>query len=280
MRKLSVRHLTEAVRELVVSVNRELPTDVAEAIRVAWLRETCPPAKEALQQLLENMQIALEDGIPLCQDTGMFSVHLTVGQDVHFTDGDLRSAINEGVHRGTMEGYLRQSMVSDPLFRKNTEDNTPAFLHIDIVPGDVVMMTVTAKGAGSENMSRVQMLTPDRGRVGIIDFVVDTIRQAGAKPCPPLVIGVGMGGNFATVTGLAKKALLRPLNSPHTDPYYRELEEILLTSINALKIGVNGYGGLTTALSVKIEKAACHLACLPVAVNINCHSARRAEREV
>jgi len=241
------------------------------------MSEPWAPAKETLGQLLENMEIAAQERLPICQDTGMSCVFLELGQDVRIVGGDLYEAVHEGVRRGHVEGYLRKSIVADPLRRVNTEDNSPAMIHVEIVPGDQLTITVAPKGGGSENMSRLAMLPPSAGRDGVLEFVVETVRLAGPNPCPPVVVGVGIGGNFDKVAYLAKKALLRPLNQPSPDTYYRDMEAELLTRINALGIGPQGFGGQSTALGVNIETYPTHLAGLPVAVNLGCHVTRRAE---
>jgi len=225
---------------------------------------------------MENMEIAAGEQVPICQDTGMACVLIALGQEVQIVGGDLYEAIHEGVRRGYIEGYLRKSIVSDPLRRVNTGDNTPAMIHVDIVPGDTLTITVAPKGAGSENMSRLAMLPPSAGRDGVVDFVIETVKLAGPNPCPPIVVGVGLGGSFDVVAGLAKKAVLRPLDQPNPDEYYQELEKELLTKINALGLGPQGFGGESTALGVNIETYPTHIAALPVAVNINCHVARSA----
>jgi len=260
---------------MCIQANIILPDDVAASISVCHGQEPWLTAKETLEKLLENMKIAEQEDLPLCQDTGAASVFLALGQDVHITGGDLYEAIHEGVRQGYDAGYLRKSIVADPLRRKNTGDNTPAMIHADIVSGENLTITLAPKGAGSENMSRLGLLTPSAGRAGVVDFVLETIRLAGPNPCPPIVVGVGIGGNFDLVATLAKKALLRPLDQPNSDPYYQELEMELLEQINALGIGPQGFGGRSTALGVNIETYPTHIAALPVAVNINCHVARR-----
>jgi len=258
-----------------MQANTYLPEDVADQICACYTAEPWAPARETLGRLLENMEIAGQKQMPICQDTGMSCIFVELGQDVHIVGGDLYEAIHEGVRQGHIEGYLRKSIVRDPLRRVNTGDNTPAMIHVDIVSGDQLAITVAPKGGGSENMSRLAMLPPLAGQEGVMDFVVETVRLAGPNPCPPIVVGVGIGGSFDLVTSLAKKALLRPLDRPHSDAYYREMEAALLERINALGIGPQGFGGRNTALRVQIEAHPAHIATLPVAVNLNCHVARR-----
>ena len=277
MKEITASVITEHIRDLCIRANEQLPGDVAGRISACHLEEPWTPARETLGRLLENMEIAARERVPICQDTGMAVVFLELGQDVHIVGGDLYEAVHAGVRQGYMEGYLRMSMVGDPLRRVNTGDNAPAMIHVDLVPGRDLKITVAPKGAGSENMSRLVMLPPSAGREGVLDFVVETVRLAGPNPCPPVVVGVGIGGSFDVVTSLAKKAILRPLDRPHPDAYYRELEAELLTRINALGLGPQGFGGRSTALGVNIETYPTHIAALPVAVNINCHVARRAE---
>jgi len=260
---------------MCIQANVILPEDVAASISACHGEESWPTAKETLEKLLENMEIAKREDLPLCQDTGVASVFLALGQDVHIIGGNLYEAIHEGVRQGYDAGYLRKSIVADPLRRKNTGDNTPAMIHADIVPGENLTIILAPKGAGSENMSRLGLLTPSAGRAGVVDFVLETVGLAGPNPCPPIVVGVGIGGNFDLVATLAKKALLRPLDQPNSDPYYQALEAELLEQINALGIGPQGFGGRSTALGVNIETYPTHIAALPVAVNINCHVARR-----
>ena len=231
-----------------------------------------------MQDLLDNLDAARELDIPVCQDTGMAVVFAEVGQEVHFTGGDFEAAVQEGVHRGYTEGLLRCSVVGDPLERINTGDNTPAVLHTRIVPGEKVTLTVAPKGFGSENMSRLQMLTPAAGRAGVVDFVVDTVRMAGGNPCPPMVVGVGIGGDFEGCALLAKQALCRPVSQRNPKPFYAQLEEELLERINRLNIGPQGFGGKTTAFAVNVEAGATHIAGLPVAVNIGCHVTRHLKK--
>ena len=276
MREIAANRITEQIRDLCIQANERLPEDVAGRIASCHVREPWAPAKETLGRLLENMEIAERERVPICQDTGMTCVFLALGQDVRIIGGDLCEAIHEGVRRGHVEGYLRKSIVGDPLRRVNTGDNTPAMIHVDIIPGDQLTITVAPKGGGSENMSRLVMLPPFAGREGVMDFVVETVRLAGPNPCPPIVVGVGIGGSFDLVASLAKQALLRPLDCPNPDPYYQEMEAELLERVNTLGVGPQGFGGRSTALGVQIKAHPVHIATLPVAVNLNCHAARRA----
>lgn len=273
MREIPAAAITESVRKMCVAANYRLPEDVCARIALACGEEPFPAAKDTLDKLRENARIASEGRFPICQDTGMALVFVEIGQDAHIA-GSLEGAVNEGVRQGYREGYLRKSVVADPLRRANTGDNTPAMLYVELVPGDRVTVTVAPKGFGSENMSRIAMLMPSDGVEGVKDFVVRTVELAGPNPCPPIVVGVGLGGTFDKAALLSKKALLRPLDRPHPDPYYAALEEELLTRINALGIGPQGFGGRTTALKVNIETLPTHIAGLPCAVNINCHVSR------
>lgn len=274
MRTIHADAITEAVARLCEEANYILPRDVKDAIRAARAAEDWPVAQGVLDCILENQNIAEGGRIPICQDTGAACVFLELGQDVHIAGGDLARAVDEGVRRGYTQ--LRKSMVADPLRRVNTGDNTPAMLHVDIVPGDGLRVTVAPKGFGSENMSRLKMLRPSDGIEGVKAFVVETVREAGPNACPPVIAGVGIGGTFDKAALIAKKALLRPLDQPHMDPFYRALEEELLELINATGVGPQGFGGRTTALRVLVETLPTHIAGLPVAVNINCHVARHA----
>ena len=273
MKEIEANKITEAVKRMCISANVQLPDDVRTRIIACHKNEDWQPAKETLEKLIENYEIADREGVPICQDTGVACVFVEIGQDV-CVKGDLTKAINEGVRQGYQEGYLRKSVVADPLKRKNTGDNTPAMIYYDIVPGDKLKITVAPKGFGSENMSRVAMLRPSDGIEGVKKFVLETVEKAGANPCPPIVVGIGIGGTFDKAPVLAKKALLLPLDEINKDTFYAELEEELLGSINKLGIGPQGFGGKTTALSVKILTMPTHIAGLPVAVNINCHVAR------
>jgi fumarate hydratase subunit alpha len=277
MRNIQVSALTEAVKTLCMDSNYFLGEDVLQKLRECLEHEESPLGKKVLEQLIENAGIACEEKIPMCQDTGFTVVFAEIGQDVHFTDGDFVEAVQEGVRLGTSEGYLRNSIVRDPLRRINTGDNTPAVVHAEIVSGDKVKLTVAPKGGGSENMSEVRMLPPFAGIGGVREFVVDRVRRSGGNPCPPLIVGVGIGGTIEKCAWLAKKSLLRPVGSAHPDPFYAELEADLLKRINALGIGPMGFGGRCTALAVHVETYPCHIASLPVAVNIQCHAARHKE---
>lgn len=274
MRRVDVNTISEAVALLAKETNYNLTGDVCQRIRECSREEENERARGILSKIEENIRIAGEENIPLCQDTGLACVFLEIGQDVFLEGGDLTEAVNEGVRKGYEEGYLRKSVVADPLLRKNTGDNTPASLHVSIVPGDRVKVTVAPKGFGSENMSQIKMLPPSAGEEGVKDFIVGVVREAGGNPCPPIVVGVGIGGTFDTAPLLAKKALLLPMEESNPNPFYEEMEKELLGRINALDIGPQGLGGKTTALAVKILTAPTHIAGLPVAVNINCHVAR------
>ena len=273
MRELSAAAITEAVSRLCIEANCHLPEDVQERIQSCLNLEDWPSAREILERITENYEIAGREHMPICQDTGMACVFLKIGQDVHIS-GDVTEAVNEGVRRGYWEGYLRRSVVRDPLDRVNTGDNTPAIIYYELMPGDKVEITVAPKGFGSENMSAIKMLRPSDGLQGVMDFVLQVIKDAGPNPCPPIVVGVGIGGTFDKAAFLAKKALLRPLDEPNGTEFYAQLEERLLQEINALGIGPQGLGGRTTALAVNIETFPTHIAGLPVAVNINCHVTR------
>ncbi len=273
MREISAARITETVKRLCIEANCHLPQDVKNRIEGCYAAEPWAPAREILERIMENYQIADNQNVPICQDTGVCCVFLTIGQEIH-VDGSIADAVNEGVRQGYGEGYLRKSVVRDPLDRVNTGDNTPAFIYYDLVPGDVLEITVAPKGFGSENMSQLKMLRPSDGVEGVIDFVVKAVQEAGPNPCPPIVVGVGVGGTFDKAALLAKKALMRSSDQRNPVPFYAELEETLLNKINALGIGPQGFGGKTTALCVNIEQAPTHIAGLPVAVNINCHVTR------
>ena len=273
MREIKGEAISQAVARLCMSANRNLPEDVRACITRSREQEPWEPARGILDRIVENYEIAEEEQLPICQDTGVACVFLDVGQEVHI-DGDLTQAVDEGVRRGYTEGYLRKSVVADPLDRVNTGDNTPAMLYTTLVPGDRVKITVAPKGFGSENMSRIAMLKPSDGLEGVKAFILDTVEQAGPNPCPPIVVGVGIGGTFDKCALLAKQALLREMGFHHPKPFYAALEEELLEKINALGIGPQGFGGRTTALAVHIETLPTHIAGLPCAVNINCHVAR------
>lgn len=279
MRTIESGHVVEAVRAMVIEASCRLPAEVEEALRAAAAREHSPLGKSILECCLKNAEIARQRMLPLCQDCGLSIVFVRQGRDVMVTGDSLTDAIDEGVRRGTKEGYLRASVLADPLFaRENTKDNTPAIVHIETVPGETLEIMLAPKGAGAENMSRIAMLPPAAGEAGVIEFVVETVVKAGGNPCPPVVVGVGIGGNFESAAMLAKQALFRPLGAPHPDLRYRELEQRILKRVNASGIGPQGLGGITTALAVHVEHAPCHLASLPVAVNLNCHAHRYARR--
>ena len=278
MREISAQKITEVVKKLCINANCYLPQDVKQRIEDFHAAEPWPVAREVLERIMENYQIAEEGCRPICQDTGLACVFVKMGQEVH-VDGNLEDAINEGVRQGYTEGYLRKSVVRDPLDRVNTGDNTPAMIYYDIVPGDKLEITVAPKGAGSENMSQIKMLKPADGVQGVKDFVLWAVENAGPNPCPPIVVGVGVGGTFDKAAYLAKKALIRDMGEHNPDPFWADLEKELLEKINELGIGPQGLGGKTTALSVNIEQFPAHIASLPVAVNINCHVARH-EKEV
>lgn len=277
MREIDVQIIKDKVAELCIKANYRLGEDVERCINQKACEENWPVAKGVLESIKENIEIAKDGVFPLCQDTGMACVFLEIGQDVHFTGGYLEDAVNEGVRKGYADGYLRKSIVADPLRRVNTKDNTPAYINIDIVKGDKVKIIVAPKGFGSENMSQIKMLPPSAGEEGVKDFIVQVCNDAGANPCPPIVVGVGIGGSFDKAALMAKKALLKDVNCENEDPYYAEMENELLERINELGIGPQGFGGKTTALSVKINTAPTHIAGLPVAVNVNCHVCRHAE---
>ena len=274
MRELDVSVVRDMVARLCIEANTHLPEDVKKAILDFRMKEDWAIARGVLDQIVENFRIADREEVPICQDTGMACIFLEVGQEVHFVGGGLYDAIHKGVRKGYGEGYLRKSVVCDPIRRGNTGDNTPAMIHTDIVPGDRVKITVGPKGFGSENMSAIKMLKPSDGLEGVKKFVLDTVQAAGPNPCPPMVVGVGIGGTFEKAAYLAKKSLMRPLDVRNPDPYYAGLEGELLEKINALGIGPQGFGGLTTALGLNIEVLPTHIAGMPCAVNIGCHATR------
>ena len=278
MREISVQEIIDTVAELCIQANKILPANLEKRIAECAELEQSPVARAVFDDLKENLKVAKEENIPICQDTGMTVVFIELGQEVHITGGLLHEAVNAGVAKGYTEGYLRKSVVSDPLERVNTNDNTPAIIHLTLTEGDKMKISVCPKGFGSENMSQLKMLTPASGREGVVNFVVDTIAKAGSNPCPPMVIGVGIGGNFEECALLAKKALCRDADERNPNPYYAELESELLDKINALGIGAQGFGGTCTALYVNVETGATHIAGLPVAVNVGCHVTRHAER--
>lgn len=273
MREISAALITETVKKLCIEANCHLGDDIKKCIARCAATEPWPPAKEILERLVENYQIADKCEQPICQDTGVACIFLKVGQDVHIV-GDITEAVNEGVRQGYAQGFLRKSVVKDPLDRVNTGDNTPAMLYVELVGGENIEITVAPKGFGSENMSQIAMLSPSDGLQGVKKFVKQVVEQAGPNPCPPIVVGVGIGGTFDKAAYLAKKALLRPIDTPNENAFYANLEQELLSEINALGIGPQGFGGKTTALAVNIEQYPTHIAGLPVAVNINCHVTR------
>lgn len=276
MREIECLEITEAVADLVKNTNYHLPEDVMEAIRLGKKREKSPVGKEIFRQILENNKIAGEKEMPICQDTGIVVIFLEIGNQV-FIDGDIYQAINDGVRKGYKDGYLRKSVVKGPFNRVNTTDNTPAVIHSKIVPGNKLKITVAPKGGGSENMSIVKMLKPSDGIEGVKKLVLKTVQEAGANPCPPIIVGIGVGGSFEKAALLAKEALMRPLDDCNTDSKMAALEQDILEDINRLGIGPQGLGGTQTALSVKVNTFPCHIASLPVAININCHVARHKE---
>ena len=280
VRSVNVELLTQNIKEMCIQANHYLAPDMDKAMRDAHEKETKPLAKQILGQLLENLEIAGEDMIPICQDTGMAVVFLKIGQDVHFEGGSVEDAVNEGVRQGYQEGYLRKSVVGDPLLRVNTKDNTPAIIHYELVPGDRVEILVAPKGFGSENMSKIYMLKPADGVEGVKEAIVNTVREAGPNACPPVVVGVGIGGTFEKAAILAKKALTREIGTHSELPHIKELEEELLAKINEIGLGPAGLGGDTTALAVNINTYATHIAGLPVAVNICCHVNRHIARTI
>ncbi|RLB02988.1 MAG: fumarate hydratase [Deltaproteobacteria bacterium] len=279
MREVAASRITEAVRDLCIKANTQLGEDVLDALKRALKEEESPQGRDILEKLILNAQIAREENIPICQDTGFAVFFVELGQDVHVSGGSLVEAINEGVRQGYKDGYLRKS-ICHPFTRQNTGDNTPAIVHIEVVPGDKIKLIVAPKGGGSENMSRVTMLTPAVGIEGIKDFVVQRVKESGPNPCPPTIIGVGIGGTFEMAAILAKKSLLRELGTKNRDPELQKLEEDWLKAINDLGIGPQGLGGRITSLAVHIEMMPCHIASLPVAVNIQCHAARHKEIEL
>lgn len=279
MREIDSSLISEVVARLCIDANYHLPPDMKKQIISSSKEESWETASIILDQIIENFNIADENLQPICQDTGLACVFLSIGQDVHIK-GNLEEAVNEGVRKGYSQGFLRKSVVSDPLNRVNTGDNTPAMIYYDICPGDKIKITVAPKGFGSENMSQIKMLKPSDGIEGVKDFVIKVVEDAGPNPCPPIVVGVGIGGTFDKAAYLAKKALMRPVDQRNSEDFYAELEEELLEKINALGIGPQGFGGRTTALAVNIEKFPTHIAGLPVAVNINCHVTRHMTEEI
>ena len=278
MREITADDITKTVARLCQEANFDIGGDVLESLKQAREKEESPLGQQVLDQILENDSIAMNQKIPICQDCGTAVVFLEVGQDAHITGEDLYTAVEEGVRQGYNEGYLRKSIVSQPFsVRANTKDNTPAVIHLEMVPGDRLKITVMPKGGGSENMSRLNMLTPAKGRLGVIDFVVKSVAEAGSNPCPPVIVGVGIGGTADKAMILAKKALLRRVGEPNPDPEMAGLEREMLERVNSLGIGPQGFGGRTTALAVHAEVFPTHIAMLPVAVNLQCHAARHKE---
>ena len=280
MREVNVKEISDAVRDLCIKSNTELGEAEVEYIKKMQDVEESTTGKEILSMLLENARIAREEQIAICQDTGFAVVFIDLGQDVRLVGGDLNEAVADGVRRGYGDGYLRKSILGDPIKRVNTGDNTPPVIHLTLVPGEKVKIVVAPKGGGSENMSAVRMLKPSDGIEGVKSFVVETVDKAGGNPCPPIVVGVGIGGTFEKCAYLAKKALLRPLGRRHPDPFYAEVEEDLLRRVNNTGVGPQGLGGRVTALDVHVEVHPCHIASLPAAVNLNCHATRHGERTI
>lgn len=274
MREIEVQQITDVVERLCIAANQYLPEDVQCAIKNCRACEEWETAQGVLDNIITNFEIAKEEQVPICQDTGMACVFLEIGQDVHIVGGNLAEAVDEGVRRGYDKGYLRKSVVKDPVRRENTGDNTPAVLYTEIVPGEQIKITVGPKGFGSENMSAIRMFKPSAGLQGIKDFIIETVENAGPNPCPPMVVGVGIGGTFDKAALLAKKALMRPLDERNADPFYADLENEMLEKINELGIGPQGFGGRTTAIGLNIETMPTHIAGMPCAININCHATR------
>ena len=274
MREISCNAIISSIKEMCIQATHYLSDDMKSALYKGVEKEESPLGRQILEQLCENLKIAGEDMIPICQDTGMAVVFVEIGQEVHIVDGGLEDAINEGVRQGYIEGYLRKSVVRDPVERINTNDNTPAIIHYSIVQGDTFKITLAPKGFGSENMSAIRMFKPSHGLQGIKDFIIETVETAGPNPCPPMVVGVGIGGTFDKAALLAKKALMRPLDSSNPDPFYADLEKEMLEKINELGIGPQGFGGKTTAIGLNIETMPTHIAGMPCAININCHVTR------
>ena len=280
MREIDCSRITDTVAELCIRANLSVGSDVEDAVYAAGEQESSAACRAALQGICENFQCAKNDGLPVCQDTGMVVVFAEVGQDVHITGGAFESAVNAGVAKGYKEGYLRCSVVGDPIFRQNTGDNTPAVIYTRIVPGDKIRLTVEPKGFGSENMSAIRMFTPAATEEDIIAFVRETAEKAGSNPCPPMILGVGIGGTMDKAAVMAKHALTRSLDCRNADPRYASLEERMLAAVNSTGIGAQGFGGDITALSVRIESYPTHIAGLPVAVNVGCYVTRHAETEI
>ena len=279
MREIQAQQITQTIRQLCIDANCHLAGDVKNQIKQCRSCETFPVAQGILDKIIQNYEIADENVVPICQDTGVACVFLEIGQDVH-VNGNLEEAVHEGVRQGYQDGYLRKSVVADPLNRVNTKDNTPAMMYYDIVPGVGFKITVAPKGFGSENMSQIKMLKPSDGLQGVKDFILKVVKEAGPNPCPPIVVGVGIGGTFDKAATMAKRALLRPVDSHNPNPFYAQLEDEMLEKVNALGIGPQGFGGKTTALGVNIEYFPTHIAGLPCAVNINCHVTRHKSAEL
>jgi len=280
MKEINVSEITMTIKKLCMDANYYLSDDIRNQLLKAKEKETWDIAKGVLDKILINADIASNEKMPMCQDTGMTCVFIEIGQDVHIVGGNLEEAINKGVAEGYEEGFLRKSVVKDPIDRVNTKDNTPAVIYYDIVSGDKLKITVAPKGFGSENMSQIKMLKPSDGLKGVKEFILKVVKEAGPNPCPPIVVGVGIGGTFDRAATIAKKAVIRPTAQPNANPYYANLEKELVEEINKLGIGPQGFGGRTTALAVNIETYPTHIAGLPVAVNINCHATRHAEAEL
>jgi len=277
MKEIKVEDVIKSVKTLCMDANYNLGEDILNALNEAEKKEESPLGKEIIKELKENAKIAREEKLPICQDTGVAVFFIDIGDEVIIKGGNIVEAINEGVRQGYREGYLRKSILSDPLKRINTNDNTPAVIHFNVVPGDKLKIIIAPKGGGSENMSGIKMLAPSEGVEGIKKFVIDRVREAGSNPCPPIIVGIGIGGTFEKAAIISKKALLRPLGSSNPDPFYADLEKELLGKINNLGIGPQGLGGRITALGVHIETYPCHIASLPVAINIQCHASRHKE---
>lgn len=277
MREIHINKIQEAIENLCIDANYNLSKDVVNSLDKAKKEETWNLAEDILDKIIINAEIAKSERMPICQDTGMACVFIEIGQDVHVVGGNLQDSINEGVRRGYDKGYLRKSVVRDPIDRVNTKDNTPAIIYYDIVPGDKLKITVAPKGFGSENMSQIKMLKPSDGIEGVKDFIIKVVKEAGPNPCPPMIVGVGIGGTFEKAAYLSKKALIRPIDSKNESKFYADLEDELLIKMNELGIGPQGFGGKTTALGINIETFPTHIAGLPVAVNISCHATRHKE---
>ncbi len=277
MREISASDITKTVKDLCIDANYNLGQDVQDALRKMYEKEESPVSKATLKQIIDNFEIAKEGEFPICQDTGFSVFFVEMGDQVCIKDGNLFDAINEGVRQGYKDGYLRKSILADPIERKNTGDNTPAVIHMDVVKGDKLKIIIAPKGGGSENMSEVKMMKPADGVEGVKEFVIDKVQRSGSNPCPPIVVGVGIGGTFEKCAEMAKRSLLRTIGSKHPNPFYAQLEEELLEKVNKLGIGAQGFGGTQTALAVFVETYPCHIASFPAAVNINCHAARHKE---